>query len=236
MKPALYLVPGTMCDDRLWLPLKAQWPDVFYHFCDYRACSTLTEMIDEVLANAPSNAHIVGFSLGAYLAARAASKQPEKFKSLSLISPSLNGLSPAEKELRIGSAEIIRSTSYKGMSIQRAKQFLHPGNIENTELLQTITAMEQSLGQKTLVTQLLATLDRENLAPVLTALPLPTLMVGATSDAIAPYDDMLHFAKTIEHIQLETVSEKTEASGHMIPLEAPGELSSILKKWTRQHP
>jgi len=93
--------------------------------------------------------------------------------------------------------------------------------------------MEKDLGQRTLINQLLATLERQNLHEHLEKIKLRTLLIGSEHDKIASINDMKKLANTSEFVDLKITKSLHEPSGHMIPLEAPVELASMIKRWLK---
>jgi len=232
---SLYLIPGTMCDHRLWEPLSLLLKEYSVSQVDYRDCSNLKSMIDRVAASIPVGACAVGFSLGGYLVAELAIRRPDLFDSIILIATSLTGLSSEEKKLRSDNVELLRSPLWKGMSKQRVAQFVHEKNIANPKIVKTIITMEKDLDQRTLINQLLATLERRNLHEHIEKLGLRTLLIGSEHDKIASLNNMKKLANISEFIDLKITRSLHEPSGHMIPLEAPVELASMIKDWLKKH-
>lgn len=225
MTAPLYLIPGTMCDARLWAPVLAHLPDVEARYCDYAAADTMDDMCNAVLEQMPDTpCHLVGFSLGGYLAIMAALKAPEKVESLTVIAASPYGLTDAEKALRSRNAEMLTRLTYKGMSKARLAQFVNADHLEDEAITGTILQMEKDLGQDVLIRQLIAPIDRKNIADDLLALETPVTFIMAEDDQLVPIGAIEKLAAKSNHITLHRVS----GSGHMIPLEAPEELAKRL--------
>jgi len=89
-------IPGTLCDERLWSRLAPALGDAFL------LCSTLplhqartrAQMQQMIASHSAPQAHLVGFSLGAYLALEHALAHPQRVQSLTLIASSAQGLLP----------------------------------------------------------------------------------------------------------------------------------------------
>ena len=220
----LTLVPGTMCDDRLWRPMLACLPEKTPVFCDYTGADTLPAMVAAVLAAAPEKSHLVGFSLGGYLAIKAAIEAPERFESLTVIAASPYGLTDTEKDLRRRNADMLKRLKYKGMSPTRLKQFVHESRMEDTGITGTILQMEKDLGQEELIRQLIAPLERPDISAGLLRLPLPVHFIMAEDDALVPIGAIEKLTEKSDRIKLH----RLVGSGHMIPLEVPEELAGIL--------
>ncbi|WP_417449248.1 alpha/beta fold hydrolase [Kordiimonas sp.] len=230
---ALYLVPGTMCDARLWTPMLKHLPGAEAHHADYTGSQTLDAMQAKVLAQAPDEpCHLVGFSLGGYLAMMVAINHPERFKSLTVIAASPYGLSEEEKSLRQRNAEMLSRLTYRGMSKTRLRQFIHERHMADEAITGTVLAMERDHGQDELMRQLLAPLNRPSVTEALLSLPIPVHFIMARNDAMVPFTAIEKFAAHADNISLREVND----SGHMIPLEAPAALAALVGKICFQLP
>jgi len=88
----LDLIPGTLCDERLWSPLATALGEAYD--CNYiplQQAGTRQQMQKLIASHSARQSHLVGFSLGAYLAIEHAVTHPERIKSLTLIANSAKG-------------------------------------------------------------------------------------------------------------------------------------------------
>jgi len=223
----LYLIPGTMCDARLWQRMLPFMNGAEITHADYTGSDTMEAMLARVMDGAPNApCHLVGFSLGGYLAMMAATRAPERFKSLTVIAASPFGLSDDEKALRQRNAEMLTRLTYRGMSKARLKQFVAEEHLGDEAITGTILAMEHDLGQSELIRQLIAPIERPNVKAELLALDMPVHFIMAKDDAMVPFGAIEKLAKaSASKIELHPV----EGSGHMIPLEAPKQLAERLQ-------
>lgn len=224
IKQPYYFIPGTMCDHRLWNNVLSFLPQIDPVHCSYSNAITIDQMIDSILAQAPDRSHMVGFSLGGYLGCLSALREPDKFTSVTAIATSPNGLTESEKNLRRKNAAILKNHPFKGVSRKRLQQLLHPNHMENQEIVNTILNMEKDLGQDVLVHQLLATIDRHDISKGLLQLAIPIRFIMAEDDQLVPIEPVNKLSKQSSHIACYNISN----SGHMIPLEAPEKLASLL--------
>ena len=192
--------------------------------CDYSGASTIDQMVDAVLEQAPEQSHLIGFSLGGYLGCLAAQREPYRFTCVSAVATSPNGLTESEKSLRRNNANILKNHPVKRLSKKRLQQFLHPDNMENQEIVNTILQMEKDLGKHVLIRQLLGSIDRNDISKELLQLAIPIQFIVAEDDQLVPVEPVYNLSKRAHHIVCHNISD----SGHMIPLEAPEKLASLL--------
>lgn len=227
---SIHFIPGTACDHRLWSRVVPLLRDYKISFGSYDEANSLTGMINCVANGATSGGHLVGFSLGGYLAAEAIFAGKVKAQSLTLIGTSLPGLSDAEKSLRRANASTVANPSYKGMSGRRLAQFVNPENLGNRSITDTITNMERDTSRNSLKNQLLATIGRRDLRGLLQQLDIPIHLIGANGDTICDIAPMRELA-TYSNIQFSDIGAPVAITGHMMPLEAPQSLSDAMKSF-----
>ncbi len=227
MHPSVHLVPGTMCNQRLWTRLLEHMNRVDASLSAPADAVTLDKMIADVASEVPKGAHLVGFSFGGYLAAEAVFRYQLPVASLTLIATAIQGLPAQEKALRRSNATLLQRSEYRGTSTKRLKKFLHPENVQNNELKETILAMEKDLGQDVLVRQLLQSMDRRNLLPVLSKISCPMFLISATDDILVDNSAIEDGVRQL-HVMHTKIRSTDAATGHMIPLEAPQLLARIL--------
>jgi pimeloyl-ACP methyl ester carboxylesterase len=216
-----------MCDARLWERMLPNMGSTDITHADYTGSDTMEVMLEKVMAGVPDErCHLVGFSLGGYLAMMAATRAPERFKSLTVIAASPYGLSDDEKSLRQRNAEMLTRLTYRGMSKARLRQFVAEEHLDDEAITGTILAMEHDLGQYELIHQLIAPIERPNVKAELLALDIPVHFIMAKHDAMVPFGAIEKLAAgSAGKITLHAI----EGSGHMIPLEAPQALAKLLQ-------
>ncbi|MBA6296973.1 alpha/beta fold hydrolase [Colwellia sp. MB02u-9] len=235
MSQTIYFIPGTMCDEHLWLPVWQRLQEQCHE--DHQLISLVipnTGCMDEVV-NALSDkivAHkaiLVGFSLGGYIASAIALKLENKLKHLLIVSNFPKNLPIAEIKQRKRTTDLISQRGYCGIPDKRVDDLLHPeikqlNRQGYQDIKQIIVAMDRTLGVDVLLHQLRISMHRPNLLPGLARLSLPiTLLVGDADNLVdlASLKQALHGAS---HIVLKEIPH----TGHMLPLESPQAFATML--------
>ncbi|MBG6222989.1 MULTISPECIES: alpha/beta hydrolase [unclassified Janthinobacterium] len=223
----LVCIPGTLCDERLWSRLVPALGDAFHlqHLPLHQA-RTRAQMQSMIARHCTSPVHLLGFSLGAYLALEHALAHPQCIKSLTLIANSAKGLQPTEMSARQRIVAMLERNAYTGITRQRLRELLHPSHLHDASITDLILQMGLDLGKEVLLAQFITTIARPDLMARLPELDCPVLIVGAEDDQLVPADDLRAMATRLPQATLHMLSDDT---GHMIPLEAPRALAAALR-------
>lgn len=224
--PRLDLIPGTLCDARLWASLEQELAGhASFHHIPLQQAGTRQQMQGMIAAHSAAQSHLVGFSLGAYLALEHAVHHPERIASLTLIANSAKGLAPEEIATRKRVIALLERNTYAGITRQRLRELLHPDHLDHSAITDLICAMALDLGKDVLLAQFAQTFERPDLMERLPGLPFPVLIVGAQGDQLVASSDLAAMAERLPRATLHLLQAP---SGHMIPLEAPAELARAM--------
>lgn len=226
----LDLIPGTLCDQRLWGKLVALLPPGLEasHVPLFKA-RTRAQMQSLIAARTAPAAHIVAFSMGAYLALEHTLAHPDRVASLVLIASSARGLRPEEKDRRQRSMAVLEQHAFAGTPPSQLRNFVLPAHLDDPSIAGVIRQMSLDLGKETMLAQFAASMERADLMERLEELCCPVMIVGAQDDAMVRAADLRAMAQRVPGARLEIVG----GSGHMIPLEAPQALRDALMDFYR---
>src|SRR5689334_19781281 len=94
----LLLLPGLMCDKRIWAPQLAAFPGAIS--AAYGGADSLPEMARRALAMAPERFSLVGHSMGGRVALEVFRQAPERVERIAIFSTGVHGVRPGEPEKR----------------------------------------------------------------------------------------------------------------------------------------
>lgn len=222
----VYFISGTMCTIDLWQFVFPNLENIDPIHIDISNANSFENINNVILSKieAETPVTIVGFSLGGFSALNFAIHFPYKVKKLIIVAANTNGLNDKEISLRKSTIDFLEKHSYKGISQARIQQFLHPDNHSNPKITEIIKKMDSNLGKEILIRQLKATSSRVDISQQVTQLNIPILFISAENDALVPSEAIKETANNT--LKGKFISVKN--CGHMIPLEKPKELSSIL--------
>lgn len=220
-------IPGTLCDERMWSRLAPALGERFdLHAVPLHQGRTRAEMQALIASHSAPRSHLVGFSLGAYLAIEHALAHPGRIRSLTLIANSAKGLLPAEIAARRRIVTLLEQHAYTGISRQRLRELLHPSHQDDAAITGLIRQMGLDLGKEVLLAQFITTIHRPDLMGRLAELPFPVLIVGAENDKLVKPADLRAMAEYFPNATLHMIQDHC---GHMIPLEAPDTLADAMR-------
>lgn len=226
MKPKIYLIPGTMCNERLWERLKVVGSKEFdFVHLSIPNEESIDKIADAITDKLPLNEFIlVGFSFGGYISSCIATKIPERIKHLFVISNSPCSLDEKELSERERNIELINRYGYRGISTLKATSLIDADSI-NDDLVRTIIEMDSEMGVEALLNQLIAGSDRPDLSVPLSNASVNITFVFSENDKLINKQWISSFSRNNPKCNAVPI----HGSGHMLPLEKPYEIVEILK-------
>jgi pimeloyl-ACP methyl ester carboxylesterase len=222
---AMILVPGFMLDADLWRDVEPGLTRIGpISHADLSQDETLQDMARRVLAEAPSEFVLLGFSMGGYVAREIVRQAPERVSALILVATSARGDSDVQQQRKaaIAGQSVL---AFRGLSTPAIISSLHPDNAGRTDLIERIQAMGQRLGGATFKRQSL--LDRRDERGELAGIGCPTLVIAGDKDKLRSRTEAMELHDGIKGSRFEVI----ENTGHMIPLEAPDRLVEVIVRW-----
>jgi pimeloyl-ACP methyl ester carboxylesterase len=229
MKEKIYLLPGLMCDERLWerlIPFLENDYELEHISIPLTSdFDKIVNILDTIFEAGAVN--IFGFSFGAYIASYYAIKYPHRVKKLFLASGTPSAMTQEEIEKRNKMLELMDTFGFNGLSSKKVASLLEKENQTDEELIKLIQNMYVDLGEKVYMAQIKTVNNRISLEKKLLALNIPIRLFYSTEDRLLNYDSLEYFTDTNTHIK----KVSRVGTSHMLPLELPEHLSQEIKEW-----
>lgn len=226
----LLLLPGLICDARIWAPqaeaLRAS-RDVFA-VEGYGEADTLGAMAERVLENAPPRFALAGHSMGGRVALEIIRRAPERVERLALVSTGVH-LPRSEKEAE-GRFALLALGVEQGMDAlidAWLPPMVHEPNRLIPGLMDNLTAMCADMGLDMYERQIRALLARPEVESLLPMIQCPTLVATGAYDSWAPPAQHEGIAAAIGNARLSIIPD----AGHMVPVEQPKAMTDALVSW-----
>ena len=225
--PVLFF-PGTLCDERIFLPLWRQLNIAQRRYVPLQWASSQEEMLalseDRILDN--EKVHLVGYSMGGFIASLVAQCNPHNIASVTLIGYNPEGLSKEEIAKRKQLTSMLKQGNFKPDNDAYLSRFIHPSRLNDDKVAGVVKSMAQDLGKTTLLNHTLATTPRESTVKALAKINAPTTLIAAQQDAIAPAAAIARLKAQLPKANFQVI----ENAGHMMVLEQTDAVASIIAK------
>jgi len=220
----ILLLPGMMCDERLWSHQIAAMT-VPVKVADLSKSDTIQSMAADAIAAAPARFAVAGLSMGGILAFEIWRQAPDRVSHLALLDTNPHPDSPDKKALRFEHIAAAASGQLEQLTIESLKPlYLARKNRDDEELLNTILDMALSLGPGVFERQSLAVMKRPDSVPALATITCPTSIICGREDAICPPSFHELMAQEISGARLVVIDD----CGHMSSMEQPETVTAEL--------
>jgi pimeloyl-ACP methyl ester carboxylesterase len=226
----LVLIPGMMCDARMWGGLPAAlFPHTVGHFLPVGA-DTVEALAGTLLRDAPDRFALAGLSMGGIVAMEVLRQAPGRVERLALLDT--NPLAEAPEMHARRSPQIARVLS--GGLAQVMRDEMKPLYLADTphraEILDLCMEMALSLGPATFAAQSRALAGRPDQTATLAAFRGPALVLMGEHDIPCPKPrhDLMHALMPQSRLVI------IPGAGHLPTLERPNETTAALRRWLEE--
>ncbi len=224
----LALLPGLLCDGRLWAPQIDALADLAEpRVADFITQSSVGEMAESVLAAMPPRFDLAGLSMGGYVALEILRRAPERVLRLALLDTKADPDTEEQTARRRGLIELAERGEFKGVTPRLLPLLIHQARLEDEALTGVVTAMAEAVGKAAFLRQQQAIMTRPDSRPTLVKVTCPTLVLCGREDALTPVDKHTAMAAGIRDARLVVV----EGCGHLSTIERPEAVNEALRAW-----
>lgn len=222
----LVLIPGMMCDARMWGGIDNSLGVPVLHHVPTGADS-MAELAALFLANAPQRFSLVGLSMGGILAMEILRQAPDRVERLALLDTNPRAETVEAQARR--APQIARALAGELESVMRddmKPNYLAPGP-RKPAILDLCMEMALALGPQVFARQSAALRDRPDQQPTLAAFSGPALVLMGAEDKLCPLDRHQLMHDLMPQSQLQIIP----GAAHLPPLERPTETAAALRDW-----
>ncbi len=212
---AVLLLPGMMCDERLWAPQleRLSMPAVV---ADLSLHDRVSDMAAHVLAGAPPRFALAGLSMGGIVAFEIWRQAPERVSHMALIDTNPHPDTPERRSMRLQQIEEVLDGRLRELAMESLKpMYLAEAHRDDAELLDTILQMALDLGPEVFRRQSLALRERPDSVPTLSTIDCPVSVMCGREDRLCPVEYHRLMAADIPRAQLVVIDD----CGHLASLE-----------------
>lgn len=222
----LLLIPGMMCDARMWGGLPAALHPLPVGHALPTQSETMQAIAAAILAEAPPRFALAGLSLGGIVAMEMLHQAPDRIDRLALLDTNPLAESPEVRARRQPQIDRALSGDLDGVMREEMKPN-YLADPTDTAMLDLCLDMARALGPQVFRRQSLALRDRQDRTATLSAYTGPALVLMGEHDKPCPRDrhDLMH--RLMPQSRLVIIP----GAGHLPPLERPAATLSALKDW-----
>lgn len=224
----LVLLPGMMCDARLFGPqIAALGRARAIHLPPMTAHDTMTALAAEVLAHAPPRFALAGLSMGGIVAMEIFRLAPDRVDRIALMDTNPRAEAPEMQARRGPQMETVRRGGLEVVIRDEMKPNYLTDGPDRAVILDLCMQMARGLGRDVFLRQSIALRDRPDQQETLARVTCPALVLCGRGDVLCPVErhDLMH--SIIPHSRLHIV----EKAGHLPTLEQPDETTAALARW-----
>lgn len=228
MKQSAVLLSGLLCDETFWTDIPRRLAGVAeVQVMSFRGFSSIPDMAQHVLDNAPRRFAVAGHSMGGRVALEIMRAAPRRVTGLALLNTGVHAVRDGEPQSR---GHLLRVAQEQGMSALAA-EWLPPmlgGDVARAaELLPRLRAMIERFTAQAYAGQVSAMLNRPEVLSLLPSIAVPTLLLSGSDDVWSPVSQQQSIRRRIPHATLFEI----HGAGHMAPLERPHAVAVALREW-----
>lgn len=228
MPTPLVLVPGLLCDERLWSHQLKYLSDVADPVvADVPTSGSVGGMARDVLRRAPERFALAGLSMGGYVALEIMRQAPERVTALALLDTSARADTPEQTRARLELLRLAEAGRFAEVPRLLLPRVVHPARLADEELSSVVVGMASAVGTEVFERQERAIMARPDSRGDLASIGCPTLVLCGREDELTPLRVHREMAELVPGAWLRVVEE----CGHLSTLERPEEVNGALGEW-----
>lgn len=223
----LVLIPGMMCDARMWGGLPAALsPRNVVHVLPTRA-DTMADLARDVLRVAPPRFALAGLSMGGIVAMEVLAQAPDRVERLALLDTNPRAELPEVQARRGPQIERALAGGLRAVVRDELKPNYLADGPDRHAILDLCMDMAMALGSRVFARQSRALRDRPDQTATLAAFRGPALVLMGSEDRLCPRDRHEQMHALMPQSRLVVI----DGAGHLPPLEKPAETTAALRRW-----
>jgi len=228
MTEPLILLPGMMCDARLYGPqlsaFSHQRPLTVAPFGLHETVQTIAA---DILDNAPPRFALAGLSMGGIVAMEVVRQAPDRITRLALLDTNPKAEADAIAQLREPQIAKVRDGQLRAVMRNEMKPNYLTDGPHMGQILDLCMAMAETVGPQAFVAQSRALQTRPDQQETLRHVRVPTLVLCGEDDSLCP----LHRHELMHNLIPDSTLTVIKGAGHLPTLEQPDLTNEALAQW-----
>ncbi|MEC5384813.1 alpha/beta fold hydrolase [Uliginosibacterium sp. H3] len=229
----LVLLPGLVCDARMWAPQVAGLADIASTSVgDLSVADNMEALAASVLQRAPAGSFaLAGLSMGGYVALEIMRQAPERVLGLALLDTTARPDTPESTGNR-HKAMARAENDFTGVLTDLLPKLIHPDQLHDKSITDVHMQMGADAGKDVFKRQQTAIIGRIDSRPTLSRIRCPTLVLCGREDLITPVEVHEEMAAGIRGSTLQLIAR----CGHLSTLGRPADVTAAMRRWLSSLP
>ncbi|WP_282608531.1 alpha/beta fold hydrolase [Pelagibius sp. Alg239-R121] len=230
MKPGLVLLPGMMCDARLFEPQIAHFEQRFdLHVASLADGDTMEALVEAALKRIRfERFSLAGLSMGGIAAMEMMSQAPARIERVIILDSNHLADTAERRTIRERQIADVRAGHLRQIIVKEMKpHYLAEGNRGDHGLLDQLVEMAMDLGEEVFIAQSRALMTRRDYSDVLSRWPQPVLLLCGAEDALCPPARHQAMAGLLKAATLHVV----HGAGHISTLEQADSVTRLMDEF-----
>ncbi|MEL6293908.1 MAG: alpha/beta fold hydrolase [Pseudomonadota bacterium] len=228
MTEPLVLIPGMMCNERLFQPQVAAFSSKRpVTVVVPKGSSSMAGLAQAVLATAPPRFALAGLSLGGIVAMQIIRQAPERVSRVALLDTNPLPDPPDKAPIREAQVEKVRRGALDEVMRDEMKPNYLADGPAKQDILDLCMQMANALGPEVFAMQSQAVQTRPDQSDTLRGVTVPALVLCGQEDRLCPVErhELMH--DLIPESELVVIP----CAGHLPTLEQPNRTNEALQAW-----
>ena len=228
---ALVLLPGMMCDARLFGPQIATLSDRYtLHLPPIGGHDTVQALAAAILHHAPPCFALAGLSMGGIVAMEIIAQAPERVAKIALMDTNPLAETAQTQARRIPQIARVLAGGLDAVMRDEMKPLYLSNTPHRAEILDLCMDMARALGPETFARQSCALAARPDQTETLKRYTRPALILMGEHDILCPKPrhDLMHALMPQSRLAV------IPGAGHLPTLEKPTETTAELRRWLEE--
>lgn len=223
----LVLIPGMMCDWRLFSPQLAALGRRPVLLAAATEADTMQDLAAGILAVAPPRFAVAGLSMGGIVAMEMLAQAPERIDRLALLDTNPRAETPEAQARRLPQIDRARRGGLRDVMRDEMKPNYLADGPDRDRILDLCMEMALGLGPDVFVNQSRALASRCDRQEALRAWRGPALVLTGADDRLCPRDrhDLMHGLMPQSRLVV------VEGAGHLPTVEQPAAVTDAMLRW-----
>lgn len=226
----LVFLPGLHGDAQTWSPVSDALPGgLSATALDLPAVADLDALVDELAEQVAPGSVVVGHSLGGVVAMHLAERHPALLAGLVLVTAPVGAEDPESAAARAERAAGLSQEEYEEIALDGMEAVYYGDRGHDPQVRAERLRAARVYGPERFAAHSVAIGSRPDRWDFPAKASCPVLIVGASDDQVVPTGEQRTWAErnAAPHVTYVEIPE----TGHMLPVEAPGQLAGVLSDW-----